>query len=995
MGSDRARISYDAKQQYRAVVAQQGRVTLEADWNESQQLIDETIQEETLDMVGASGTPNDGYHLLSIPKEPFDFTIQAGTIYVGGMRAVLQNDISYSNQSDWLDRIDDRDWVTLEAAKQATQSELVYLLLREQEVSAVEDSALREVALGGPDTAQRSRLIQHIVRLKTEELSCSKAWDKAIEQWKQQGLELDPKDPQHLRLKSATTLQVSFPAQIPLPDPCEPAARGGYLGADNQLIRVQITIDANGQHQLVWGYDNASFLYRVNVVTDRLLKLQSRPVDEFHHPRTGQVVEVLRPAARLSNGEYIAAATGKLFTLGADYNPDRQEVTLPSAFNNPDITKPEYLFLRVWEKNQPFTLGQPVLLAGTGMAVTIQSSSKLHHGDYWLIAVRPSTPIQVYPQHLIQPQPPNGPHLWVCPLSVIAWKDGQLEPLDDCRHPFDNLVKLTQRNLGGCCTVTVRPEDLGATQSLQNIIDQFKNKGAVTICLMPGEYKLSAPLVLGPEHSNLTLAGCHDGVVLKADPDPKKIINFLQGLVVLNRANNVTLRQLRFDLPQVPFILAKGKLAGLKASQISRLVDDRLQNLRVSIGVRPIHCAVLKIEDCLFRYSLTKDVDVFGVGIFAGSECWGLTVKNCRFLHEEDYLHNLQAPLRMLIGYVLVPTAILKRAASLVPSLLQNAVFKDNQFSGLTLATTIMADLGTIDIENNKVQDCYSGFWLITLRSLLIGGNEQQQLIDRNISNPGDAMPIFLLQLLREPVTYLAFQLAQSYPLPKGFNPSTTEQISVSAIPKAQDTGLLSSLTTASPAANSAPAGAPSLARINVANLANKDTLGFFMTLGNRIEALKLVAFQQSQRSLLQLSLDFSHNRIETLIPNAPSGINLFVWDTNQRNQSMMTMTANHLRNRDPGLNVAKNNPQTMSSATAMVLQVDRCTITGNLILNESVFSGESQTSVFYSLILRQPASQPEIAVTGNVFKGKPCLPLRSSGNLTLNNWNLFNTLIS
>ena len=35
MGSDRARVSYDANQQYRAVVAQQGRVTLEADWNEA------------------------------------------------------------------------------------------------------------------------------------------------------------------------------------------------------------------------------------------------------------------------------------------------------------------------------------------------------------------------------------------------------------------------------------------------------------------------------------------------------------------------------------------------------------------------------------------------------------------------------------------------------------------------------------------------------------------------------------------------------------------------------------------------------------------------------------------------------------------------------------------------------------------------------------------------------------------------------------------------
>ena len=36
MASDRARVSYDPSRRYHGVVAQQGRVSLEADWNEAQ-----------------------------------------------------------------------------------------------------------------------------------------------------------------------------------------------------------------------------------------------------------------------------------------------------------------------------------------------------------------------------------------------------------------------------------------------------------------------------------------------------------------------------------------------------------------------------------------------------------------------------------------------------------------------------------------------------------------------------------------------------------------------------------------------------------------------------------------------------------------------------------------------------------------------------------------------------------------------------------------------
>ena len=81
MGSDKARITFDEKQQYRSVVMQQGRVVLEADWNEAQDITTEETRKDALDFVGPSGTPDDGYRIdaASNPPHPdFDFSIHAG-----------------------------------------------------------------------------------------------------------------------------------------------------------------------------------------------------------------------------------------------------------------------------------------------------------------------------------------------------------------------------------------------------------------------------------------------------------------------------------------------------------------------------------------------------------------------------------------------------------------------------------------------------------------------------------------------------------------------------------------------------------------------------------------------------------------------------------------------------------------------------------------------------------------------------------------------------
>jgi hypothetical protein len=923
MGSDRARISYDAKQQYRAVVAQQGRVTLEADLNEAQQIASEEQREALIDIIGSSGTPDDGYRVLETGSQPspsFDFSVQQGTMYVGGIRAVLPNKIEYSKQLDWLDWVGDPDWVDPSKISNSSQ-EFICLFLQEPEVSAVEDSSLREPALGGPDTTGRTRLIQRIVRLQTQGNTCAAALDIARKKWLERGLAFNS---QTMQLMSDAKLQVSFLKSTTPPDLCEPEARGGYLGAENQLIRVQISsVDATkNEYKLVWGFDNASFLYRVSANSGgTALKLQSQPVDDFHRPRTGQAVEVLRSSARLSNQEYVASATGIVTTLTAPYNPDTQEISLPTPplpGNYLNLAQTPRLFLRVWEEEISFTPGTPVSLGKTGLQVTllVPSGQPFHLGDYWFFAVRPLTPAAVYPQrYLDAPQSPEGPRLWVCPLAVIDWKKEILSVLQDCRQHFDDLVELTKRQAGGCCTVVVKPEDLKNGVTLQSIVDRFgdrdrPNRDHITICLMPGIYPLPRSLELGPQHSNFTLEGCGDGAELQAEPGSE--VNFLHGLIVLNRADYVTLRNLRFQLPIVPFAKAGGELTPFNISN-DRLSKRFQQELRVSIGIRPLHCALLTIENCLFRFAIEEAIKLFAVGIFAGSECWGLKLIENRFLSNKEYLiTNQKDELHALAGYLLSPSLISTKEENqfkIVLSLLQDAVIRNNRFTGLSDVMLAIADIGMLQIEGNVVLDCIFGFWLA---------------------------PIELKGLV---ITQPAYVLGTLFPLPASFDVSELTQ---NWTPSANEGNI------------------PGIDRLSPSLHILSNDIDTRVTNGSNI---------LSQPGLVIAGIQ-------------PRQSNLAVGSRRSRYSSVL-LTANKIRSRpEPANNIIRG--------SVFISNVELCTVTGNLILNDSI----SKDPPSHSLII-DPQFNPgiSVAITGNIFQGVPILPPRS-GIPPMNDWAFLNTVI-
>ncbi len=102
MAADIARVSYDPTRHYRSLVAQQGRVTLEADNNEGTMLQAEALRLETIDIVGPAGTPDNGY-AVSSGSGPGGVTVGPGIFYLGGWRLVLAAAVDLSTQPDWVD----------------------------------------------------------------------------------------------------------------------------------------------------------------------------------------------------------------------------------------------------------------------------------------------------------------------------------------------------------------------------------------------------------------------------------------------------------------------------------------------------------------------------------------------------------------------------------------------------------------------------------------------------------------------------------------------------------------------------------------------------------------------------------------------------------------------------------------------------------------------------------------------------------------------------
>ena len=438
MKGDFSRSTFRPDKHYSSVRMQQGRVQLDADWNEQLDIAAQRTEIEAIDVIGRCGAPlNDAGFLLSNDAVP---TIGKGRYYVAGI--LCEN----SETGIALDKQPDLPVAALShliSPKSATVQDglyIAYLDVWQRHISALEDDGIREVALGGPDTATRTKTLWQVKLLGPflPPLSCVS--EPAL--WTNL---LNTADHGKLSARAEESSTAKGSCIVP------PSA--GYRRLENQLYRVEIhEVDAGGQIKLLkWSRDNGS------IVTRWLDQKPSKPSelivssigrDEVLTFAPGQYVEAVDDQREL-RGEAgilvrLANAEGQVLTLDTT-DPNAASVLkadFPDQFNsrtnNPKV--------RRWDG----VVADPAIGGWFELEDGVQikfETGKYHIGDYWLIPARTTTADVEWPRDDSAPpnpipQPRAGIGHSYCKLAILSHTAAGFAFVQDCRALFPPLTEL-------------------------------------------------------------------------------------------------------------------------------------------------------------------------------------------------------------------------------------------------------------------------------------------------------------------------------------------------------------------------------------------------------------------------------------------------------------------------------------------------------------------------------------------------------------------------
>src|SRR5882757_6629799 len=239
MAGDYSRKTFLPDRHYSGVLMQQGRVQLDADWNEQWEIARHRTIIETIDVIGQSGVPKKGGGFkISLFSGGTDLQISAGRIYVDGLLFEQEKATSYFSQpyypapdaTYFIDGALAADspldspagsppGSPINGTGLADGSYIVYLDGWQREINFLDDPHIHEVALGEADTATR---IQNIWQVKLLEVAAQPGIDypckTAFPEW---GSLVAPRTGR-MNAQTAPT--------APNANPCEIPAKSGYRG---------------------------------------------------------------------------------------------------------------------------------------------------------------------------------------------------------------------------------------------------------------------------------------------------------------------------------------------------------------------------------------------------------------------------------------------------------------------------------------------------------------------------------------------------------------------------------------------------------------------------------------------------------------------------------------------------------------------------------------------------------------------------------------------
>ena len=531
MSFDLSRIRFDARNDFLGVVMQQGRVQLDADWNEWVAQLARRIQAGTLDTFSGNVVPRITPDGFLVEASGGGLTIGAGRIYVDGLLAENHG----GDPDAWDPRLAELSGTTpLNYADQPYLPNppdlpdggphLVYVDVWQRDITPQHKPDLIEQAVG-VDSTGRLQTVWQVKVLETEgNISCATP-DEDIPGW------LEATAPSAARLSTATG-DPTFE-----PDPCKIPPAAGYRGLENQLYRVEVhTGGALGDATFKWSRDNASVASRathINPARDRVT-VESIGRDDVLRFHDGDWVEVTDDWLELHG------LPGELRRIrvagGVDETARTLEFDSPLS-NGLFPTDPQQAVnperntrVRCWDQggqvrkedgtavedlNDPTSTGAiEIRPAGTrlflenGILVDFSlepSDGDFKTGDYWVFAAR-SVDASI---EILDHAPPLGIHHHYARLAVVTFPDSET----DCRTLWPPLQEGGSDGQSCDCTVCVSAEGHNSgTATIQQAVDSIKDTGG-TICLGIGSYSIADTIKVDSARS-LRIRGQGLGTIL-------------------------------------------------------------------------------------------------------------------------------------------------------------------------------------------------------------------------------------------------------------------------------------------------------------------------------------------------------------------------------------------------------------------------------------------------------------------------------------------------
>lgn len=330
---------------------------------------------------------------------------------------------------------------------------LVYLDAWERHLTYIEDDSIREVALGGPDTASRSKLVWQV---------------KVI-----QGTPSDPAIVRTLLNRDRGRLKAMAKQSSASTNPCIIAPDASYQGPENQLYRVEIhspgvagagnttdnTANAAGIATFKWSRENGSVVYPIvgaigsgsGVTT---ITLASLGRDDRYGLSEGDWVEI-------QDDDYMLMGRAGNLLKVQSIDRGNMQVTLVGAADKGVGTDPaKHPLLRRWEQKQGDPAEGGLTLAANGTALIEENDESMwltledgvqiqfqpapaprrhqyRTGDYWLIPARTATANVEWPSETVSDgqgnttttplaRPPLGIRHHYAPLGAVTVANGNV-----------------------------------------------------------------------------------------------------------------------------------------------------------------------------------------------------------------------------------------------------------------------------------------------------------------------------------------------------------------------------------------------------------------------------------------------------------------------------------------------------------------------------------------------------------------------------------------